>query len=33
MREDVFNMSLHTSPDQVGVTSQRAIERIMPKLG
>jgi hypothetical protein len=32
MHEDAFSMSLHTSPDQLGVTSQRAIKRTMPKI-
>jgi hypothetical protein len=33
MHEDTFNMSLHTSPDQFFVTSQRVIKRTMPKIG
>jgi hypothetical protein len=33
MHEDVVNMSLRTSPDEVGVISRRASEKTKPELG
>jgi hypothetical protein len=33
MHEDVVNMSLRTSADEVGVTRRRASEKTKPELG
>jgi hypothetical protein len=33
MHEDAFNVSLHTPPDQLGVTSRRARKKTKPELG